>query len=208
MSEYSGKMSMQDIRSSLEGLTYEDVIDWAGDKIYQRGKEYVACVSQLSRTEDGALVAWVSGTDEYATWVRVVGAEAIDCDCTCPYDDGPCKHAVAVVLAAAALVKRGRDIPVLDPEDDLFFEAFVDEAEVCDESFDDDTPASCAGLSTGMASELETLLAEKSRDQLRALLMQLAADVPEVGRRIREQGRRETGRVDSVVKLLRGKYAN
>jgi hypothetical protein len=44
---------MQAIRTMLKGLTHEDLRDWAGSKIFNRGKDYVSCVSQLSRTEDG-----------------------------------------------------------------------------------------------------------------------------------------------------------
>ena len=75
---------MQSIRTMLEGLTLEDLREWAGSKIYNRGKDYVSCVSQLSRTEDGMLVAWVSGSDEYATSVRRNEQGDFDFDCTCP----------------------------------------------------------------------------------------------------------------------------
>ena len=117
--------SLNSIKAMLNGLTHEDLREWAGSKIYNRGKEYVKEVSQLSRTEDGTLVAWVSGADEYATSIRQESEGEFGYDCTCPYDySGPCKHAVAVLLAAAEQLKRGEDIPLLDPEDDLYFEAF------------------------------------------------------------------------------------
>ena len=51
----------------------------------------VSNVSQLSRTADGALAAWVSGRDEYSTMVRRKGETEFDFICTCPYDGlGPC----------------------------------------------------------------------------------------------------------------------
>jgi uncharacterized Zn finger protein len=127
---------MQLIRNMLKGLTLEDLREWAGSKIFNRGKEYVDCVSQLSCTEDGTLVAWVSGTDEYATSVRHDGKGGFGYDCTCPYDDwGPCKHVVAVLLAAAEQLKRSQEIPLLDPEDDLYLEMFDDFEEDTDEAF-------------------------------------------------------------------------
>jgi uncharacterized Zn finger protein len=61
---------MEKIKAMLQGLTLNDVRTWAGAKIYNRGRDYVAAVAHLSRTEEGALVAWVSGSDEYATSVR------------------------------------------------------------------------------------------------------------------------------------------
>ena len=186
---------MRSIRTMLEGLTLEDLREWAGSKIYNRGKDYVPCVSQLSRTEDGTLVAWVSGTDEYATSVRREGEE-LDHDCTCPYDDwGPCKHAVAVLLAAAEQLKRNQEIPLLDPDDDLYLEAFDED--------DDDPDDDPVRLSKGRSPQIEKLLAEKNRDELQILLIELALDFPEVSRRLRDTARLETGQVDQLIRTLR-----
>jgi len=134
---------MKLIRTMLKGLTHEDLRDWAGGEIFNRGEEYVDCVSQLSCTGDGTLVAWVSGSDEYATSVRRDEQGDFDFDCTCPYDDvGPCKHVVAVLLATAEQLKRYQEIPLLDPEDDLYLEMFDDLEEDIDgadhESEEDD----------------------------------------------------------------------
>lgn len=93
---------MNSIRTLLKGLTHDDLREWVGSKIYNRGENYVDFVSQLSRTEEGTLVAWTSGSDEYATSVRRDSKGKFDYDCTCPYDDWrPCKHVVAVLMAAA-----------------------------------------------------------------------------------------------------------
>ncbi len=203
-------MKMKSIREMLKGLSLEDLREWAGSKIYNRGKEYVSCVSQLSRTEDGTLVAWVSGSDEYATSVKHEGAGDFDSDCTCPYDYwGPCKHAVAVLLAAAEQLKQNRDIPLLDPDDDLYLEAFDEDDDWLEEDGNDDLDEeSLAGLSKGRSPQLEKLLADKSRDELQGLLVELALDFPEVSRRLRDRGRLETGQVDQLVRSLRKEIRN
>lgn len=195
---------MKSIREMLKGLTLDDLREWAGSKIYNRGKDYVSNVSQLSRTEDGTLVAWVSGSDEYATSVRHEGECDFDSDCTCPYDDwGPCKHAVAVLLAAAEKLKQNQDIPLLDPEDDLYLEAFDEDNDWLEEGEDferEEEPS--AGLPKGRSPQIEKLLAAKSRDELQALLVELALDFPEVSRRLRDTIRLETGQVDKLVRSL------
>jgi len=196
---------MKSVRTMLKGLTFEDLREWVGSKIYNRGKEYVACVSQLSRTEDGTLVAWVSGSDEYATSVRRDGKDDFDFDCTCPYDDvGPCKHVVAVLLAAAEQVKRHQEIPLLDPGDDLYLELFGDrEEDVEDRDADVDPDDSPRRPLKGRSPQIESMLAGKSREELQTLLVDLALDFPEVARRIRDAAQLETGQVDKLVRSLR-----
>ena len=108
---------MAAIDTILRKTTLGDLRDWAGEAVLNRGKGYVERVEQLSRTQDNALVAWVTGGDEYATLARVLGHGSFEHTCTCPYSMGPCKHAVAVILAAAQHIKRKQEIPLLDEEE-------------------------------------------------------------------------------------------
>ena len=59
------------IETILRKLDFDDLLYWAGEKIVNRGRSYVKHVDQLARTEDNALVAWVTGTERYATSVRI-----------------------------------------------------------------------------------------------------------------------------------------
>ncbi|MGH7199137.1 MAG: SWIM zinc finger family protein, partial [Planctomycetaceae bacterium] len=68
----------------FESLTWDDLHEWVGSAVLKRGRGYRSHVSGLSRTEDGRLVAWVHGTERYATSVWVEDGE-IRSDCTCPY---------------------------------------------------------------------------------------------------------------------------
>ena len=80
-------------------LTWTDLEEWAGGKIFSRGKNYQreGRVSDLAVTDDGSLIAWVDGTDRYATKVVMDEDGLPDSICTCPYCLD-CKHGVAVVL--------------------------------------------------------------------------------------------------------------
>lgn len=82
-----------------------DLNAWAGKTIVGRGKGYIDRVQDLSRLEDGTLAAWVRGTLTYSTSVRIHKDEEHEWTCTCPCPGGVCKHAVAVILAAAARIK-------------------------------------------------------------------------------------------------------
>ncbi|ABK98937.1 SWIM zinc finger family protein [Pelobacter propionicus] len=196
---------MKSVKTMLKGLTHEELREWAGDRIFDRGRNYISRVSQLSRTEDGTLAAWVSGSDEYATTVRRDGREDFDYDCTCPYDDGPCKHAVAVLLAAAGQLNGGGAIPLLDPCADLALEMFGDPED--DEEWADaeepDVESSSPEEAKGRLPRIESILAEKSREELVSLLAGLASDFPDVARRINETAQLETGQVGKIVCALK-----
>lgn len=111
---------MKTLEKQLRKLTMNDLNSWAGKTLVGRGKEYVDRVQHLSRLEDGTLAAWVRGTFAYSTSVHIDEAGELDWSCTCPYPSGVCKHAVAVVLAAAEHVRRKQEIPLLEEDDELF----------------------------------------------------------------------------------------
>ena len=86
--------------ASLGDLTWDDLNKWAGKKVVARGQSYKCNVEDLRRTAEGELVAWVNGTDQYATRVAMMEDGELLSDCTCPYM-GMCKHAVAVILVSS-----------------------------------------------------------------------------------------------------------
>lgn len=194
---------MKTIRTMLEDVTHEDLIGWAGETIYDRGKGYTEAVSQLSRTEDDHLVAWVAGTDDYATRVRHEGQGDFDYKCTCPYSYGPCKHAVAVLLKASVLLKRKKDIPLLAEEDDLSLELFVNEVEGLNDDGFVPKQRQSESLPQKKLEQLQQMLSAKSRDQLQGLVLELVAEFPAIARKLREQNQLESGQVDKLVASLR-----
>jgi len=216
---------MERISAILRDLTVDDLDRWAGEKIRTRGKSYIKKVDGLHRTPDDELVAWVSGTEEYATLVRIEQAGRYDCFCTCPHEGGPCTHAVAVILAAADRVKRREEIPLLSENDDLYLiligdhgEAGWEEVEEVDAEVEEEVEeavvkpvkppevvvrvATEKGKKAGKAS-VRKLLVEKSREELLELMIELAGDYPEVERRILEAQQLESGRIDPLVRSLR-----
>ena len=78
---------------SWSNVTWADLDEWAGSRAVSRGRAYQerGAVSDLGIAADGELVAWVLGTNRYATRVRcrpprARGREArrLESSCSCP----------------------------------------------------------------------------------------------------------------------------
>ena len=107
----------------LTKLSWDELEDWAGDTIVERGKGYRDNVLDPRLTADGELLAWVDGSETYTTMVWRNPDGALDHRCTCPYSWGPCKHAVALLLEASGMVADGQTMPAAEP-DDVRFDAW------------------------------------------------------------------------------------
>ena len=200
------------IETILRKLDFDDLLYWAGEKIVNRGKTYVKHVNQLAGTENNTLVAWVSGTERYATSVRIDNDGSLDDFCTCPYSWGPCKHAVAVVLAAAEQVKARQTIPLLDRDSDLSQTLCgnADEDKWIDEESKDDDESLHPPRQTKAKAQakLGKALANKSHDELLHLLIDLSGRFPDVRRHIVESEQLVGGEVDKLVRALRSEIQN
>ena len=137
---------MEHLINALKNLTHNRLRDYAGARVYSRGKGYIRDVEGLARTADNVLVAWVRGTYRYATSIKVGLEGDLIATCSCPFGGRICKHAVAVVLAGAQQVTSGNVIPLLAPDSKLAkmfdftamgFSPDVDGDEMEDDEFDD-----------------------------------------------------------------------
>jgi len=210
---------METINAILGQLTFADLDQWAGEKIRARGQAYVKQVDGLQRAHEDDLVAWVAGTEDYATLVRLDPAGQHGWFCTCPYDGGPCKHAVAVILAAAEEVKQQRQIPVLAEDDDLHLMLFGEPDDEVDwedgEEVDNADSANNAEeaaaepaivpdkVKKAGVSKVRKLLGDKSREELLDLLVALAKEYPEIERRVQEAEQLRSGQIEPLVRALR-----
>jgi len=210
--------NMRSIKAPLADLTWDDLQQWAGSKIVGRGKSYTKKVYDLARTESGGLVAWVSGSEDYAVNVEVDGNGELEWLCTCPYDWGPCKHAVAVILAGLEQAKSGGRIPLVDKEGELFL-ALLDNSdeeefdEDDEELWDEDDSEDCEedepqsrkvvkAAPRGQNSALTKILQGKSKGELLELLVDFAGRHPEVKRKILEDDQLQSGKIEKLAGAL------
>jgi uncharacterized Zn finger protein len=200
------------LNTLLRKLTFDDLHDWASETILNRGKGYVKRVDQLCRTQDNTLVAWVTGSERYATSVRIDDDGDFDDFCTCPYSWGPCKHAVAVILSAAEHVKKKQTIPPLDEDSDLgqtlFGDAEADEW-IDDEWEENNEPVVApTPRRTKAQAKLGKILDNRNRDELLHLLIDLSDRFPDVRQHIIESEQLASGQADKLVRALRSEIRN
>ena len=74
-------------------------------------------MADLAVTDDGSLIAWVQGSERYATRVTMDENGLPDSICTCPYERD-CKHGVAVVIEYLKQVEKNRLVPKARQDDD------------------------------------------------------------------------------------------
>ncbi len=194
--------------AQLQQITRGELVAWAGATIVQRGQSYQRSgrVQHLALTPDGALVAWVYGTERYATMVDYDehGPVAV---CTCPYED-VCKHVVAVLLEYQVASAQHRALPTIS-ETDPRLALLADADEDWDPSDDPDQwpPGAGSGMTPTVipmgdpsVSALRLFLEDQSKDVLIDMLLDIAQRFPEAQSFMQTQRSVETGNVDEVLR--------
>ena len=178
-------------------LTWSDIEEWAGGKIASRGKSYQrqGNVSDLAVTEDGSLIAWVDGTERYATRVVMNENDLPDSICTCPYELD-CKHGVAVVIEYLEQVKNNRSVPKAEQDDNRLK---ILEDEEWDDDLDDDKNA----MSGDIRQDIDGFLEDKTKAQLIDLIHELAGQYPEMARDLSDRKQLISGNTKTLVTRLR-----
>ncbi len=189
---------------SFRKLTWDDLEAWVGSRIVGRGRNYQhsGFVRGLARTSDGGLLAWVDGTETYATRVDFIEDELIS-DCTCPYW-ADCKHAVAVVLEYLDHLEKGRRVPKADPNDGRILLLEDDDGDDSPHFYDeipvyveDEFPR------TELKADLELALNKMTKIQLIELVIELAERFPDVAMELKERHEIAAGNVKNLIKELR-----
>jgi hypothetical protein len=86
---------------ALKQTSTTEINEVAGSAIYYRGLEYYkkGAVEELIFVSDDKIIAQVSGTEEYEIIIYLEDGNVV-AECDCPYEEGVCKHTVAVLLQA------------------------------------------------------------------------------------------------------------
>ncbi|MDY6837480.1 MAG: hypothetical protein SWH78_05865 [Thermodesulfobacteriota bacterium] len=178
-------------------LTWNDIEEWAGGKIVSRGKSYQrqGRVSELAATDDGALIAWVKGTERYATRVIMDEDGLPDSICTCPYEFD-CKHGVAVVIEYLKRVENNRRVSKAN-QDDRRLELLESE-DWGDEPNDDEDVAP-----EDIRQDVDGFLKGKTKTQLIDLIHELAEQYPEMARDLTDRRLFASGDTKALVARLR-----
>jgi len=202
---------------SFKELTWDDLQEWAGNRVLSRGQGYQRShrVQELAQTESGGLVAWVQGEKRYATQVDFKGGELIS-TCTCPYG-GTCKHAVAVVIEYLERLKKNMETPKIAENDKRLLlvkktaeeDEWEDEENGWDEEEDEEHEEKLeadglprrAGKSTPQA--LKAFLKDQTKEQLISLLEEIAGKHSVVREDLQDRLDLSKGSVKKLVTAVR-----
>jgi uncharacterized Zn finger protein len=178
-------------------LTWNNIEEWAGSKIVSRGKSYQrqGHVSDLAVTDDGNLIAWVDGTELYATRVTMDEDGLPESICTCPFELD-CKHGVATVLEYLECIGNKRRVPKARKDDERL-ELLEDED--WDDELDEDEEA----LSEETRQNIGGFLKGKTKAQLIELIHELAEQYPEMARDLSDRKQLTSGNTKTLVTRLR-----
>jgi len=197
-------MKPKKIIDQFKDLSWDDLREWAGSKIVSRGRSYQQQnrVSELAIFDSEALIAWVEGTDRYATKVTMDEEGLPDSICTCPYGYD-CKHGVAVVLEYLEQIKRKQRIPQAKKNDERF--SLFDDDDSDDDWGDDwdDESDDEPSLTVAIKTEIAAFLKGKTKSQLTELIQELAQKFPEMARELTDRRQIDSGDVKSLVKRLK-----
>ena len=179
------------------GLTWNDLEEWTGSKIVSRGKscQRQGLVRDLAVTEDGVLVAWVDGTERYATRVVMEDDGLPDSMCSCPHEYD-CKHGVAVVIEYLKRVEEELPIPEARRDDDRL--KMLEDEDWDDESIDEEGTGS-----KDMVKEIDPFLKGKTKAQLIDLIHEISQQYPEVAQEIVDRRQLASGHTRALVTRLR-----
>jgi uncharacterized Zn finger protein len=178
-------------------LTWNDIEAWVGGKIVSRGKNYQqqGRVSDLAVTDDGSLIAWVDGSERYATRVVIDEDGLPDSICTCPYERD-CKHGVAVVIEYLKQVEDNRSVPKAKQDDDRL-------KLLADEDRDAEPNDAENGMSEDLRQDIDAFLQGKTKAQLIDLIHDLAGQYPEIARELSDRKQVISGNTETLVMRLR-----
>lgn len=188
-------------------LTWEDLNEWAGERIVKRGKSYERSVEDLRITSDGALLATIHGTKAYSTRAGMNDNGELFSECTCPYSWGPCKHAVAVILVYLNASKNKQKVLLATPDDERLLEFTAGDDESDDWDYEEGNYSDAAVVRqrhsdkkcNGVRSHLKSL----SKKELVDLVMNGENIVPELGRKLADCDNLKKGDIGKLVASIR-----
>lgn len=182
-------------KSGLINLTWEDLNNWAGERVVARGKSYMKNVQDLRITPEGALISSVRGSKLYSTHTGIDAKGEFFSQCNCPYSWGHCKHAVASILVYLDACKKKENIALAEHDDERILELsekVYDPAHFVNEELDEKK-------NDMVSSHLNNL----SKKELIDLLLKGENIIPELSRKLKDADELQKGDIGKLVDSIR-----
>ena len=198
----------KDIINRFKKLTWNDLEEWAGDRILNRGENYFkkGRAYNLRKMPEGIL-GNVSGSSNYTTLVSFEGKKktSLKSQCTCPYGSD-CKHAVAVILTFLDLHKNKKNIKdgnLNDPDFLKLQRKYAAAGEYYDD-WDSDIFEPVGGKKKEeIEIELKSYLQEKSKKGLVELLIEISNNNYKAREELFDKIRMSSGNNQKIVSSIK-----
>jgi uncharacterized Zn finger protein len=213
---------MAGLTDRLARLGWEDLSSWASPSSVRKGRSYKGRVTGIAQTTDGGLLAWVQGSERYATRVGLDQQGKLVSHCSCPIGHWTCKHAVAVVLVGIEQVGTRAGIKAAASDDIRLSLTSPTRAESEASRLGEVDGASglhpwsaetgqASGTAAGQSSRLghkpdedwQAFLERMPQAEMAGFLKELAERQPSVLRSIRERMDFKDGQIQKIVTSLR-----
>jgi uncharacterized Zn finger protein len=181
-------------------LAGADIDDWTGERIADRGRAYQRAghVQELGQLADGSLIAWVEGTERYATHVFFEDDGFPASFCTCPYEE-ECKHAVATVIEYQKRLQKHQHIPRAGT-DDIRLRLLEEDEEPDSEDVQE---GDAFIMADDTRKDIERFLKGRTKAQLVDLVIELCTQFPQVAKAIIDRRQLASGNIRLLVERLR-----
>lgn len=217
----------QSHHTDWEKLTWTDLSDWVGSKTLRRGETYQqqGRVENLCCSQGHILLAWVVGTEYYATRVDLdttkrKRSDRISSECSCPVGYA-CKHGVAVVLEFLKMIEDGREAAVAQDDDSRWAIVEGRDDDEFEDDWDDDLDDWEESPRRGSSSsdrtdkkpsdklkkvtnaDIRAYLESKTQSELVDLLLQISGRDGDVRNAIADETALAAGRFDDLLREAR-----
>lgn len=200
------KSAIDPLNNFLAKLTWDDIEEWAGAKIAARGQEYFRrkLVIDLGITDRGGILAWVDGSERYATSVTIEGGKLVS-DCSCPFEF-TCKHAVGLILTYLDKLNTGESVSKIDEIDPrlvLLEDGFFDGDQFDEEDEECRITDSASTSKSTRTRPFHDYLEEQPKSQLIKMIEEFAVEYPLIRQRLEDQCDFSKGKVVNIIKSIR-----
>lgn len=203
-------MTEQEMLDPFLDLDWTALEDWAGSRTLSRGRQYQreGQVHELVRSQSSSIVAWVDGTERYATAVGF--DDGLRSVCTCPVGS-QCKHAVAIILEYQILLKGHHMLPEMtagDPRRPLLRGILGEKSESLLSGIPADESMSIGSITQKKTAQLKEerslhqYLMDLTKEDMISLLEDLMAEYPQVRQEVTDRRSIAVSDAASLVKAL------
>lgn len=183
----------------IKSLTDNDILDWAGETIFNRATGYLDKVDNFAAFGDDAIIA---DSGNYSVYLELNEDREFFSRCTCPCHFQPCKHAAAAALILIKRLNNGMVFDDVHPDDGRLEEL---ELKMNYDDFHGITHEKSTLLDD---ASLKIILNNRPKDELVSIIINTMMDYPALRRTLTDVEIIKSGDISAVVQNVKEKIEN